>query len=301
MCGMDHEQAQKQQLPFPFNKDLSRVLRNVARVRRAARERLSNSPVTAAYLAAGMALVKRHLGPGKERSSAASGSKNSTSRLLGFVSQREVVKAVASNDARFPRKGSVPTLRCTWKCHSDFIADLLRFGLSALHYPASRLCEMESVTQKAISGEEFVSAIHQICYWDLLGYLEIPMFRLQLVAAASGEGDEVIQEAIAERYAETTGQWKVIYDRFLRERRLQPRPGIDLDMCADLLSAVAEGLALRHMADPNAPVINRDQEHSLLGTAALALILGCFEPTDTAGGASLEEAVHEMARRQPDT
>lgn len=292
---MDHEQTPKQRLPFPFNKDLSQVLRNLARVTRAGRERLANSPVTAAYLAAAMRLVKRHLGPGAERTSVDSRGKNSVLLLLGFLSQREVVKEVANNDAGFPRKGSVATLRCTWKSHSNFIADLLRFGLSAVHYPASRLCEVETMTEKAISGEDFVSAIHQICYWDMRGYLEIPMFRLQLVAAASGEGDEVIQEAIAERYAETTGQWKIIYERFLQARGLRPRPGISLDVCADLLAAAAEGLTLRQMVDPNAQVIER----SLLGTAALAVILGCFEPTETAGGLSLEQAVHQMVRRQP--
>lgn len=299
MCGMDQEQEQKQQLPFPFNMDLSRILRSLARVKLAAREILANSPVTAAYLAAGMALVERRLCPVTERTSAVSGCKKSISRLLSFVSQREVVKEVANNDARFPRKGSVPTLRCTWKYHSDFIADLLRFGLSAIHYPAARLSKMKELTDGAISGEEFVSSIHKICYLDLDSYLKIPMFRLQLVATASGEGDEVIQEAIAERYAETTGQWKIIYGRFLQARGLRARPGISLDVCADLLSAVAEGLALRQMADPTAQVIDHGREHSLLGTAALALILGCFEPSNTAGGLSLEQAVREMVRRQP--
>ena len=293
---MDHLPTPKQQLPFPFNLDLSKVLRHLARVTGAARERLANSTVTAAYLAAAMRLVKRHLGPGVERADADSEDKNSVLRLLGFVSQREVVKEFKRNETPFPRKGSVATMRCTWKSHSHFIADLLRFGLSAVHYPVSRRREVENMAEDAISGEDFLTATRRLCYWDLNGYLTIPMFRLQLVAAASGEGNRVIQEAIAERYTETTGQWKIIYERFLRARGLRLRPGVSLDQTADLLSAVAEGLALRQLADPKAQVIDHDREDSLLGTAALALIRAfCLDPSDTTD-LSLEQAVREMVR-----
>lgn len=275
--------------------DLSKVLRHLARVTGAARERLANSTVTAAYLAAAMRIVKRHLGPSVERSAAGSEDENSVSRLLSFVSQREVVKEFKRNEAPFPRKGSVATMRCTWKSHSHFIADLLSFGLSAVHYPVSRRREVEKMAEDAISGEDFLSAIRRLCYWDLNGYLTIPMFRLQLVAAASGESNRVIQEAIAERYEETTKQWKIIYDRFLEARELRLRPEISLDQTADLLSAVAEGLALRRLADPNAQVIDHDEEDSLLGMAALALIRAfCLEPADT--DLTLEQAVREMVR-----
>lgn len=294
MRGMDHSPEPKQQLPFPFNMDLSKVLRHLARVTGAARERLANSTVTAAYLAAAMRLVKRHLGPGEKRAAADSEDKNSVMQLLGFVSQREVVKEFKNNEAPFPRSGSVATMRCTWKSHSHFIADLLRFGLSAVHYPVSRRRELENLAEDAISGEDFLSAARRLCYWDLNGYLTIPMFRLQLVAAASCEGNRVIQEAIAERYAETTGEWKIIYERFLEERGLRCRDGVSLDQIADLLSAVAEGLALRQLADPKAQVIDHDREDSLLGTAALALISAfCVDSTDTTA-LSFEQSVREM-------
>ena len=80
-----------------------------------------------------------------------------------------------------------------------------------------------------------------------------------------------------------------------RARGLRLRPGITLDDCADLLAAVANGLALRALADPAAPVIDRAQRRCLLGTAALALIAGCVERADSDGDSlSLEEAVRIM-------
>lgn len=91
----------------------------------------------------------------------------------------------------------------------------------------------------------------------------------------------------------SAGLWKIIYARFLQSRGLWLRPGTSPADFADLLTAVAEGLALRQLADPNAQVVER----SLLGKAALALIRGCLEPTNTPGsGQSLEKAVEEMVR-----
>lgn len=291
----------KQLLPFPYRLDFSRILRRLNRRTPQGRTRLANSPVTAAYLAAAMALIQRHLGPGAERTVVDPDDKNSVlRRLLSFLTQRAVAKEVARNPHPFHRRGNVSTLRSTWKSHSDFLADLLRFSLWSVHYQALHHEEVAAATGQAIAGEDCVSAIHKICYWDLINYLKMPAFRLHLVAAASGEGDEVIQEAISERYADTTGQWKTIYARFLQARGLRPRPGITLDTCTDLLAAVAEGLALRQLADPNCRVVDHDRQRSLLGTAALALICGCLEPTDTPDSLSrsLEEAAHELANNK---
>ena len=57
----------KQQLPHPYNQDLSKILRGLNRRTQFARRRLANDPVTAAYLAAAVRLIQRHLGPGANR------------------------------------------------------------------------------------------------------------------------------------------------------------------------------------------------------------------------------------------
>lgn len=61
-----------------------------------------------------------------------------------------------------------------------------------------------------------------------------------------------------------------------------------------MLAAVADGLALRALADPAAPVIDQARRRCLLGTAALALIAGCLECAGDSDGRSLEEAVRVM-------
>jgi len=287
----------KSDLPDPYKRNLEQVLGRLNLGKTGKQEELANDKVTASYLAAGMRIIERHMGPGAQRTAARPEDKSAVERpLLSILSQREVAAEVANNPDPFHRIGSDATLRSRWKFQSDFIADLLRFGLWAVHYPASNYERLAHETEEAISGEGFASAIHKICCWDLVGYMDMPMFRLQLVAAASSEGDGVIQEAISERYAETTGRWKIIYKKFLKARGLQPRPGISVDECADLLAAIAEGLTLRRMGDPTAKVVDEDRERSLLGTAVLALIRGCFEPMDKPDGLTLEQAVHEMIR-----
>jgi hypothetical protein len=61
-----------------------------------------------------------------------------------------------------------------------------------------------------------------------------------------------------------------------------------------LLAALADGLAMRALADPSIRALDHDGRRSLLGTAALALIAGCLESTDPRESRSLEQAVHAM-------
>src|SRR5690242_4247480 len=153
---MDQRPTLKQRLPFPYNQDLSQVLRRVDRRTVFHRSRLANDPVTAAYLAAAMRLIERHLGPDAERPVADPGDENIVERpLLGFLSQRVVAAEVARNPDPFPRMGSVSTLRSTWKSHSDFIADLLRFGLWSQYHPARWESELTArAIQQLMDGAE---------------------------------------------------------------------------------------------------------------------------------------------------
>jgi hypothetical protein len=51
----------KQQFPCPYDQDLSKILVGLNRRTPFARRRLANDPVTAAYLAAAVRLIQRHL------------------------------------------------------------------------------------------------------------------------------------------------------------------------------------------------------------------------------------------------
>jgi hypothetical protein len=299
MSGMGNDPDEghplKRQLPYPYNQDLSKVLRGLKRNPITRRRRQANDPVTAAYLYAAIQLIRRHLGPGAIRTPGDAGDPDSVERpLLGFLSQRAVATEVNHNPAPFHRAGSSSTLRKRWEPQSNFIADVLRFGLWPWHYPAAHLDEVADAKDEVLRGPDPVRGLHRLCYWDLTRMLDTPMFRLGLIAAAEAEGDPVIGEAVSGRYRENTPLWKQFYREFLQARGLRLRPGITLDDCADLLGAVADGLTMRALADPAAHVVDRTRQRCLLGTAALAVIAGCLERSDRDDSLSLEEAVRAM-------
>lgn len=293
---MNENHALKQSLPYPYNQDLSAVLRRLDRRTPFTRCRLANDPVTAAYIAAGMRLIQRHLGPGAERILADTEDENSVSRpILSFLSQRAVVAEVAHNPDPFPRSGSISTLRCSWRSHSDFIADLLSFGLWSLHEPGFNESMISSDVEQLIDGPDFVGAAHRLCYYKLMAVFGQPTFRLELIAAAVAEGDDVIRGTLAEFHQGSLEPWKQIYAEMFFARGIQLRPGIELDDFAEMLAALVSGFGLRGVGAPESLTIDHEQQHSLFGTAALALLLGCVERADDdAQGITVEQAAKEM-------
>jgi hypothetical protein len=290
----------KQQLPYPYDQDLSPVLRNLNRRTPFGRRRQANDPVTAAYLAAAVRLIQRHLGPGVIRTPEDPEDPDSIPRpLLNFLSQRAVAAEVDHNPAPFHRVGRVSTMRERWRHQSGFIADVLRFGLWAWHYPGAHQDEVADTKEEVIHGPDPVPGIHRLCYWDMTRLLNTPMYRLGLVAMAQAEGDALVREAVSVRHEMNDSHWKKFYEEFLQSHGLRVRPGITLDECVDLLAAVADGLAVRALADPDARIVDGAQRRSLLGTAALALIAGCLVRTGQADDLSLEEAVRNMACPPP--
>lgn len=276
------------------------VLRQLNRRTPASRSRLANDPVTAAYLAAGMRLIENHLGPQAVRTPVDPEDESSIERpLLSFLSQRAVAAEVGNNQAPFPRRGSVSTLRSTWGHHSDFIADLLRFGLWAYHPNHCDATEAADILADILDGPHFVEAIHRMGFWNVLTLVDRPRFRLQLIATAAAEGDEVIQKAMAEIHQEILEPWKEICAELLSARGGQLRAGITIETFVDLITAVVEGVALHAMATPDAGIIDRARGRTLAGTALLALIRGCVERVGQADGLTLEQAIEAMVYDHP--
>ncbi len=198
----------KQQLPYPYNQDLSKILVGLNRRTPFARRRLANDPVTAAYLATAVRLIQRHLGPGANRAATNPDDHDSIERpVLSFLSQRAV--------------------------------------------------------------------------------------------AAEAEGDSVIRDAIADRRGEVGPVWRQWCEEFLQSRGLRIRPGVTIEDCVVLLSALADGLAMRALADPSTRALDRDGRPSLLGLGALALIAGCLDRTDRDDSRSLEQAVYALLGAPP--
>jgi hypothetical protein len=260
----------KDDLPYPYNQDLSGVLRG----------QLPNSRVTAAIMCAVVQLVQRNLGPGAGQAGS----------LPRFLTQQAVVDEVNSN-VPFGCQATANALRYRWRSQREFYADIFRFGQWESHYPGAHQDEIADATERIIHGDDPVRAIRTLCDWDIGRRLGTPMSWLGLLAAAQAEGDPHIQAAIAEHHRENEAAWMLYCEEFLKARRLRLRPGITLADCVTLLTALADGLTIRAITDPEATRAG-DQErgHCLLGTGALALITSCAEPDDQSGGRSLAAA-----------
>ena len=170
----------KHELPYPYDQDLSKVLRGLKRRNPITRRsRQANDPVTAAYLPAAVRLIQRPLGPGASRLPGDADDADSIERpLLGFLSRRAVAAEVSHNPPPFHRVGRISTMRERWRHQSDFVADVLRFGLWASHYPASHQDEAADARDEVIGGPDPVRGVHRMCYWDMNKLLGAPMFRL---------------------------------------------------------------------------------------------------------------------------
>lgn len=293
----------KQQLPYPYNQDLSKILRGLNRRTPFARRRLANDPVTAAYLAAAVRLIQRNLGPGATRAAADPEDFDSVERpVLSFLSQRAVAAEVDRNPPPFHQVGRVSTMRERWKHQSAFIADVLRFGLSALNnHSELHEDEIAEAVGQIVRGPDAVHGIHQLSSLAMTMLLTSPMFRLGLIAAAGAEGDPVIREAISERRGEVGPVWRQWCEELVRSRGLRIRPGVTMDDCVVLLSALADGLAMRALADPSTRALDNDGRPSLLGVGALALISGWLDRTDREDGRSLEQSVRDLLGNPPAT
>ena len=298
--GMDEKQDWKDRLPYPYDQDLSGVLRHLDRRTPSSRAKLANNPATAGYLAAAMRLVERHLGPNAVREPVDPDDINSIDRpLLRFLSQREIVAEMTRNPDPLPRRGSVAALRSTWRSQSDFIADVLSFALWPKQRPPEFGREVTIKAERLLGGPDFVDGVHDLAYFSMRTALGRSSFRFELAALAEAEGDDVLKAALAETYQGPLEPWKRIYEAFGKAHGLRLRPGVTLDDFADILAALETGLVMRAIGYPQDRIIDSQSHHSLSGTAVLAVILGCFERTEEAAGLTIEQAVHELVYDRP--
>jgi hypothetical protein len=286
----------KRHLPFPYSQDLSTILRRLNRRRPGSRAKLANDVTTASYLAAGMRLIQRNLGPQREGNCEGAERCHVGPRsLLSFLSQRAVSAEVGNNTSPFLRQGSVSALRSSWHSQSDYIADLLSFGLWYLHRPAAARPELMDIAEKLTSGDRLTETIHSLCYEDLDSMVKSSSFRLRLVAAIISEEDEVIREALNSADDVNLENWMSIYAKSLLAHGLSLRSDMSLREFTETLMAMAMGFAVRVVGDPHTDIIDHRRKKTLFGKAALGFILGCVEPAqDGRTHGSVENLVISM-------
>ena len=271
--------------------DLGEVLRHLNRHTRRGQRQLANHPLTRAYLEAGMRLVAEEF-----FGQPAGEDEEPQRRSFLWMSREQVIKEVARGPEELPQQGNPGSLRDRWPYFSDYLGDLI---LYALRIDGLRVhTDLAKQAAEAIGDNKLSTVAHEIAYRDLALDIDETATRFQFFVTAFADHDPVVAKALSAVYREVTESWRVVYDGLVEARGATLRPGLSFDDFAVILTAVAEGLALRAIGDRATPVLDHERRRSLLGTAALALMIAFVDPGD---GDTLEETADRIADPRPDT
>lgn len=271
--------------------DLGDVLRHLNRHTRRAQRQLANHPLTRAYLEAGMRLLaEEFFGPPAQED------ERPEPRSFLWMSREQVIKEVARGPENLPHQGTHGSLRDRWPYFSDYLGDLILYALRrngvGVHTDLARQAA------DAIWDDKLSTVTHEIAYRDLALTLDDTATRFQFFVTAFADHDPVVAKALSAVYREVSESWwRVVYDEVFQTRGLTLRPGLSFDDFTIILTAVVEGLALRAIGDRATPVLDHERRRSLLGTAALALMIAFVDPGD---GETLDETADRMADPRPD-
>jgi hypothetical protein len=275
----------KQDLPAPYDQDLTEIVRYVNARSSRERAKKSNSRDAALYLRAGMSLLRDHLGPDR---ACECQPWHDPSRLLSFLSQRNVEhKAQQAPESDRPGKG----LRIFWCAQQDYVADLVGFALWAETYRPGYSDVRTGLAVKLASGPDFVQAVHEATYQYAAEGTEEATIRMSLALMAACGGEPDIAAAISGAYRNHLGLWTGLYEQVMNARKLRLRPGLTTRDLTNAISAATDGIILRAAGDPQAGVLDRAHRTSLLGQITLAIIYAFLEPQNEADGLTLEQAV----------
>ncbi|MDQ4503083.1 hypothetical protein [Sinomonas sp. ASV322] len=189
----------------------------------------------------------------------------------------------------------VPTeakFRDRWVGQQDFLADFISYALAVRHRHFEQTIA-QWAEELTTPGHDFARAVHAVAYRGMRLMVDLPAFRLQLLAAASADDDvaaDVLHEAIESMCRTLVDLHERVTERFA----LRMRPGINSEHVAMILQALAEGLGIRLLAGQEDRIFDPEHEASLLGTAALGLFMSLCDPGD---GLSVEDAAKEFVRR----
>jgi hypothetical protein len=265
------------------DEDLSPVLSGLMRAARrktdAGRKVLANDELTREYLEAGRRLIDAQLGP-------AEGADPEDRPLFRWLSQRAVIDEVTRSGERL--HGSEGTFRDRWPYQPDFIRDVLSYSLRGAHWQeiADRTAEARD---RLADAEDVVRAVHDAAYQDLVVSQNSPAMRTWLIGAAMAARDEIARSTVQEMYRISTQAWQDSYEKAAAARGLKPRAGLTIEDLNFIMTAVTEGMQVRLMVEDDGRVFDHERRTSLLGTAALALLVACFDHLDD--GLSLEDLV----------
>jgi len=263
--------------PSADQMDLSGIVTNLKRVRARSRMKLANDSLTRAFLDAALGLTE-------DLFSAPSVAGDEEVRpTMSYLSKPKILNKTQQNHPNL-----VPTeakFRDRWAAHQHFLADFISYALTARHWSLQIALARRS-EELLTSGADFSKAVHEVAYEDLKLVLDLPAYRFQLLAVASSAADTVASDALSSMYATLSDAWCKLYVRVFDHYGVRFRPGVSIEMFNIILQSTAEGLGMRLLAGVDEPILNHQEKSSLLGTAALALMLAFLDAGD---GMTLED------------
>ena len=278
----------KKDLPYPYCQDFSGIVTRVKGVRESTRAALVNSLKVASYLKAGANLVERNLGRPERVTPTGDGRKQYWSGL-NFLTERALSREVAELDPPFLRQKGAGPYRSTWASHDHYLNDLLTFLLHAMNYDPQYGADLETRGDWLATDDNFVSAVDRAAHHELLAICRMPLFRLQLIVVATADRNDGIHQSLANNYAGALEPWMKMYEASIAARGFRLRKGITIEQFTNILAAILEGFAVRHLGDPGAGIIGDTPDGNLVGMAVLGIMNSYLEPADEPSGRTLRE------------
>ncbi len=181
--------------------------------------------------------------------------------------------------------------RDRWPDDDDYVRDIIAYALYK-GYTDHRRVLAEAGHGNLLEAEDFVRAVQDTVFADLTSEGGLIAMNMQLIITTLARNSESAQAALQGLYKVVGETWMPVYEKVFKALGKELRPDVSLEEFAYCMTAAAEGLLLRRIADPSCPIINYEKQTSLLGTMALAMFVACLD--HDGDGLSLEDLARSM-------
>ncbi|MEA5453878.1 hypothetical protein SPF06_04005 [Sinomonas sp. JGH33] len=256
--------------------DLTNVVTRLNRIRSSTRSRLANSDLTRAFLTSAVALLEERFGSARPLPVP------EDAFPFSFLTRARVLRR-AQDD--FPEL--LPTeakFRDRWAGQQDFLFDVVSYSLAARRQRHREI--LGSWVEEALVEEaDFVGAVYRLARLAF-GLLSGPEYRLQLLAVAWSNAYGA-DDAVKDVFAASGRDLVELCGRIAARYGLELRPGVSLDDYVLLVSALAEGMSMRMLADADGFLADVEGQRELFATGCVALMMSLVDVGD---GLTVEDA-----------
>jgi hypothetical protein len=230
------------------------------------------------YLSAGKDLVAEVFG--LQRSAPSSSARPAEDEFLPIATPTRVAQRAGVQ---------APSFYAQWPTdrggRDAFVADLLVFMFSDEEmFTPARLQEqspVDAVTEAIRAGRSPVSELHAFTSNNIRRHLlDDPLWYFQLYLASqvnrSDRAGDVVRQTLRLIYDSISSHYEPQYQRFLEDYHLKLREGVTLREVSRIITALAEGLAMRHKAEQTVPSTSTN----MFGLGLFAVMMAFIVPED---------------------